>query len=158
MKFLGTFSGYLQADAFAGYDCIYAGGSVTEVACWAHARRKFYEALSTNENACAQVLAMIQQLYAIEKEAHDLEATARQNLRMEKADPILKQLKAWLDVHKLSALPKSPLGKAVTYALNNWDGLCTYLQNGDLRIDNNKSERTLRAMAIGRKNWLFMGS
>lgn len=158
VKFLTRFSGYLQADAFAGYDCIYAGGAVIEVACWAHARRKFFEALHTNEKACGQVLAMIQQLYAVEKQANDFSVNERRALRQEKSLPILLQLKQWLERQKLIELPKSPLAKAITYALNNWKGLCIFAERGDLTIDNNRTERTLRAMAIGRKNWLFMGS
>lgn len=158
VKFLTAYSGYLQADAFTGYDCIYVGGLVIEVACWAHARRKFFEALATNEKVCGQALAMIQQLYAMEKEAAEFGAEERCALRQQKSKPVLLGLKEWLERQKLIELPKSPTAKAINYALNNWKGLRTFLENGELTIDNNRTERTLRAMAIGRKNWLFMGS
>ncbi len=158
VNFLGEFKGYLQADAFSGYDCIYASGSVTEVACWAHARRKFFDALQTNSAACNEALAMIQELYALEKKVHEQSNEERCVGRTECALPILRKFKLWLDKQRLTALPKSPLGKAVTYALNNWDALCRYVADSSLSIDNNKSERALRAMAVGRKNWLFMGS
>lgn len=158
VNFLGNFSGYIQADAFSGYDCIYASGSVTEVACWAHTRRKFFEALQTNGAACNEALAMIQELYALEKKIQEQSKEERSTARAEFSQPILLKFKSWLDKQRLFALPKSPLGKAVTYALNNWEALCRYTTNADLSIDNNKSERALRAMAVGRKNWLFMGS
>lgn len=158
LNFLSEFKGFLQADAFAGYDCIYAGGSVREVACWAHARRKFFDALPTNGSACNEALRMIQELYAVEKAAPDASADERKAMRQATSVPLLVTLKSWLDNQKVIALPKSPLGKAVTYALNNWSALCTFVENGDLTIDNNRSERALRAMAVGRKNWLFVGS
>lgn len=158
VKFLGDFKGFLQADAFSGYDCIYAGGMVNEVACWAHTRRKFFDALQTNSTACGEALTIIQQLYAIEKDAHERSADERREIRQVRAMPILESFKSWLDNQKVIALPKSPLAKAVTYALNNWPALCTYVTDGELSIDNNKSERALRGMAVGRKNWLFVGS
>ena len=127
VKFLSGFSGYLQADAFAGYDCIYAGGAVIEVACWAHARRKFFEALPTNEKACGHALAMIQQLYAVEKRAN--EPAERHALRQKVSKPVLLELNQWLQRQKLIELPKSPLAKAITYALNNWQGLCAFFRS-----------------------------
>lgn len=158
LNFLHDFSGFLQADAFSGYDCIFAGGRVKEVACWAHARRKFFDALSTNSAACSTALRMIGELYAVEKRMHESSDLQRLNERKAESAPILKRLKEWLDQQKLVSLPKSPFGKAVTYALNNWDALNRYLKDGALTIDNNRSERALRATAVGRKNWLFMGS
>ncbi len=88
----------------------------------------------------------------------DVDEVQRQNERILVSKPVLKQIKEWLDLQKLVALPKSPFGKAVTYALNNWGALNRYLDYGALTIDNNRSERALRATAVGRKNWLFMGS
>lgn len=158
VQFLGDFKGFLQADAFSGYDCIFAGGDVVEVACWAHARRKFFDALTTNSAACNEALKMIQELYAVEKETSEKSTAERLAERQAKSVGTLKRMKAWLDNQKVVALPKSPLGKAVTYALNNWSALCTFADNGDLSIDNNRSERALRAMAVGRKNWMFLGS
>lgn len=158
VKFLGNFNGFLQADAFSGYDCIFAGGDVVEVACWAHSRRKFFDALSTNKTACNEALKLIQELYAIEKEIAEKCASEKTAERQSRTVDVLRRIKGWLDEQKVIALPKSPLGKAVTYALNNWNALCVFAGDGDLSIDNNRSERALRGMAVGRKNWMFVGS
>ena len=157
-KFLGDYSGYLQADAFAGYDCIYATGSVREVACMAHARRKFFDSLGSSKKAAEEALLMIRDLYAIEREAAGLGRTERQALRQQKSRPVLERFKKWLDKQHLCALPKSPIGKAVNYALNNWQALCVFLEDGELTIDNNRAENGMRCIAVGRKNWLFAGS
>ena len=163
---------YLQADAFGGYDGIYAGeagGQVTEVACWAHARRKFYDARPSDAAVSAQALAYIRLLYDIEDQAKkstprtggDLTAE-RYRLRQELAVPRLRQLKTWLvsqqAEHGGPVLPKSPIGQAIQYALNQWDALCVYPTDGRLDIDNNAAENALRRVALGRKNWLFAGS
>jgi transposase len=156
-QFLKDYKGYLQADAFAGYDCIFAGGEVTEVACMAHVRRKFFEAQTSSKEA-QHALAIIQELYVIEKEARELEPSRRQELRQVKSLPLLQEFKTWLDRERLVALPKSPIGKAVMYALNNWGALNRFVEDGNLTIDNNRAENALRKIAIGRKNWLFLGS
>jgi len=163
---------YLQADAFGGYDGIYAGeagGQVTEVACWAHARRKFYDARHSDAAASAQALAYIRLLYEVETEAKkaakkaggDL-AAERHRLRKQSAEARLTQFKAWLESqqaeHGGPVLPKGPMGQAIQYALNQWDALCVYTTDGRLAIDNNASENALRRVAIGRKNWMFCGS
>lgn len=167
---------YLQADAFGGYDGIYAGevgGQVTEVACWAHARRKFYDARTSNAEASAHALAYIRLLYDVEDQAreqfesqtaaenHPL-TTIRQALRQERAVSRLEQFKTWLQSQQAQrggpVLPKSPMGEAITYALNQWEALCVYTTDGDLNIDNNPAENALRRVALGRKNWLFCGS
>jgi transposase len=168
---------YLQADAFGGYDGIYAGeagGKVTEVACWAHARRKFHEARSSNQAASMQALAYIRLLYDVEDQAAQQFRTQpkspdakrlsaiRLELRQKLAAPRLQQFKAWLESQQAincgPVMPKSPMGQAIAYALNQWDALCVYATDGDLAIDNNAAERALRRVAIGRKNWLFCGS
>jgi transposase len=168
-EFLQDFRGYLQADAFGGYDGIYAGsqGAILEVACWAHARRKFHEAQRTAGVSAHEALARIGQLYAVEREFKEACANAGSKLprdqqyariaaaRQQRALPLLQSLRAWLDT--LRPLPKSPLGQATAYTLSNWDALCRYTEQGFLAIDNNTSERTLRPAAIGRKNWLFVG-
>lgn len=158
LNFVGDWNGFLQADAFAGYDCIFASGNVLEVACMAHARRKFFDCLSSDKKSAGEVLAIIHKLYAVEREAKTLSFEDRRALRLEKSAPLLRTMHAWLTARKLVALPKSPLGKAITYALNNWRALCRYLVDGELSIDNNASENALRPVAIGRKNWLFAGS
>lgn len=163
---------YLQADAFSGYDGIYAGqagGQVTEVACWAHARRKFYDARNSDPKASAEALAYIRLLYNIEKKAKRIAqdegvplADARQRLRQEHALSRLDEFHRWLQAqqadHGGPIMPKSPMGQAIQYALNQWDALCVYTTDGRLAIDNNASENGLRRVAIGRKNWLFVGS
>ena len=159
-QFLQTFRGYLQADAYAGYDAIYLGSDsgIVEVACWAHARRKFFDARHNYPREAHQVLEWIQQLYDIEDRAGPLPVTARCELRHLEADPVLDKLEAYLATLADRVLPKSALAKAVNYARNQWEALRRYTTDGRLTIDNNVSERTLRHQAIGRKNWLFLGS
>jgi transposase len=157
-QILKGYHGYLQADAFSGYDRLYADGKIVEVACWAHARRKFFEARTSAPVASHQALLAIKQLYAVEREAKDLDAEARLALRREKSKPALETLEAWLRELQPQVLPKSPLGQATAYALDNWEALSRYLGDGRLAIDNNAAERALRGVVIGRKNYLFTGS
>lgn len=157
-RWLQDYQGYLQADAYGGYDGIYAGGHVTEVACWAHARRKFYDAQDSDAQRAAEMLALVAELYAVEREAKDLNDDARLALRQQWSVPVLARIKAWLDAEGGVVLPRSPIGVAITYALNQWQALTTYTTQGFLAIDNNASERALKRVAIGRKNWLFAGN
>jgi transposase len=159
-QFLQTFRGYLHADAYAGYDAIYLGSDsqIVEVACWAHARRKFFDARHNYPRECHQVLEWIQQLYDIEDRARSLPVAARYELRRLEAEAVLDKLEAYLATLAERVLPKSALAKAVNYARNQWAALRCYTTDGRLTIDNNTSERTLRHQAIGRKNWLFLGS
>jgi transposase len=156
-KFLADYKGYLQADAYGGYDGIYHKGDCVEVACWAHARRKFFDAKETDGRRAGQMLEMVRQLYAVEEQAKGLDPEARRALRAEQSRPILAMIKAWLDTEKELVLPRSPMGAAITYTLNQWDALCRYTEQGYLNIDNNAAERALKRVAIGRKNWLFAG-
>ncbi len=164
--FLSDFSGYLQADAYGGYDGIYSGSdintksAVIEVACWAHARRYWHKAIDNDSFRSHHVLAVVSRLYEIERAAtkKNVDASARQSLRMEHAVPLLTDLKEWLDTERDNVLPKSVIGKAFTYTLNQWAALNRYVEDGELNIDNNISERTVKPIAIGRKNWLFVGS
>ncbi len=159
-NFLEAFQGYLQADAYAGYDAIFlgSGDQIIEVACWAHARRKFFDARKNYPREAHQVLDWIVQLYDIEDRALPFSAEARCELRQREADPLLDKIEAYLGELSSRVLPKSALGKAVSYAQNQWQALRCYTTDGRLTIDNNTSERTLRHQAIGRKNWLFLGS
>jgi transposase len=159
-NFLCNFRGYLHADAYGGYDGVFLrpGSKIIEVACWAHARRKFFDAQKSSPREAHQVLDWIHQLYDIEDRARPLSAAARCELRNREAAPILDRLDTYLTQLKSYVLPKSALAKALTYARNQWDALRCYTQDGRLTIDNNTSERTLRHQAIGRKNWLFLGS
>jgi len=126
VKFLKGFSGYLHADAYGGYDEIYldSGGSIIEVACWSHARRKFYDARSSNSREAHQVLAWINQLFDIEDQARQLTSADRLSRRRTASIPVLERIGDWLDDQRLRALPKSSLGKAITYVRNQWDALC----------------------------------
>jgi transposase len=159
-QFLAGYAGYLQADAFSGYDGIYAGsdGRIREVACWAHARRKFFEARSSSPAEASLILETIGRLYEIEDRARPLDDEGRRALRQAEALPVLDRLREELDRLSSRLLPKSALAQAVTYALNQWKALCRYTEDGRLTIDNNVSERRLRDQAIGRKNWMFLGS
>lgn len=165
MAFLKGYQGYLQADAYQGYDILYSEKQVDyhiiEIACWAHARRKFFEIAKqskTVDTAAHQALSFIQKLYQIEREAHDFDDEARQQYRQEKSKPVLAAFKEWLDQLKDRVLPKSPLGDAVNYTLNNWQALNGYVDNGMLSIDNNAAERLIKPIKIGVKNYLFAGS
>jgi transposase len=158
--FLKDFAGYLHADAFSGYDGIFTGsnGRILEVACWAHARRKFFDARSSSPVEASLILEMIRRLYELEDRARPLDDAARRDLRQAEAMPILVRLRAELDRLSAKLLPKSALAQAVTYALKQWQALCRYTEDGRLTIDNNTSERRVRDQALGRKNWLFLGS
>ena len=156
--FLATFEGYLQADAYGGYDGIYSGGRVREVACWAHARRKWDQARTTDPARSHHVLALIQQLYRIERDAKGLTPEEKRAIRQKHSLPILTELEAWLEAERPHLLPKSPAGQAATYVRNQWAALNRYCESGLLSIDNNAAERAMKPCAIGRKNWLFVGS
>ena len=166
--FLKGYKGFLQADAYTGYDALFATRSVVEVGCWAHARRKFFEAQKADPENALYALGVIRQMYAVEREATeqakeqelsraDFEAL-RLRLRQERSVPLLKSFGAWLEKQAAAVLPKSPLAEAVGYARNQWAALQVYTTAGFLEIDNNPAERALRAVAIGRKNYLFFGS
>ncbi|MFZ1005237.1 MAG: IS66 family transposase, partial [Candidatus Sulfotelmatobacter sp.] len=159
-SFLRNFQGYLHADAYSGYDHIYLGSNeaIIEVACWAHARRKFFDAIHSSPREVHQLLEWIRQLYEVEERARELSADARCAMRAAEATPVLDRLGARLAELEKRVLPQSVLSQAVWYARNQWQALCRYTEDGRLSIDNNVSERTLRHQAIGRKNWLFLGS
>ena len=156
--FLSGFEGYLQADAYGGYDGIYLGsrGKIQEVSCWAHCRRYWYKAREQDPARAHHVLGVIARLYELERSAAEADAVARRSLRQSQARPLLEKLKTWLDGEEF--LPKSLIGKAATYTRNQWDGLNCYLEDGELTIDNNRAERAMKPVAIGRKNWMFVGS
>lgn len=156
--FLFGFKGYLQADAYTGYEETYRKGEITEVACWAHTRRKFYDSTETDAAGAAVMLAFIGQLYKVEEKAKEMDVNARNALRQKESKPVLAEIRKYLDWQVMNVLPKSPLGQAVSYTLSNWEALNRYVDDGDLDIDNNAAERALRTVAIGRKNWLFAGS
>ena len=159
-KFLEHYVGYLHADAYTGYDAMFSdiSSGVQEVACWSHARRKFFDAIGSYPREAHQVLEWIWQLSDIEDRARPWTVEARQQLRAAEANPVLDKIEAYLAELAARVLPKSSLAKAVTYARNQWQALRRYTVDGRLTMDNNVSERTLRHQAIGRKNYLFLGS
>jgi transposase len=130
---------------------------VTEVACWAHARRKFYDAQDSDGKRAAEMLALIGELYAVEREAKEADEATRRALRVERSVPVLAKIKDWLDTQGEVVLPRSPMAMAITYAKNQWVALNVYVTQGFLNIDNNAAERALKRVALGRKNWLFAG-
>lgn len=161
-EFMKDFSGFLQADAYSGYDELYqdARRGIVEVACWAHARRKFWEAQSSDLMRSTVMLAYIRLLYDVEREARELKLDGEKRcaLRQAKSVPILDDIKTYLQREQPAVLPKSPEGQAIAYALSNWKALIRYCEDGDLEIDNSGAERSLRGIAVGRKNWMFYGS
>jgi transposase len=163
-KFLANYQGYLHADAFSGYERLYlppaptARARIIEVACNAHARRKFYAARDTEPLRAHQALAYYRQLYALEGAAKDFSEEQRLQMRKDFSVPILERFQQWLQEQRADVLPKSPLGEAIAYALNNGEALARYTKAGYLAIDNNVAEREMKRIAIGRKNWLSVGS
>jgi transposase len=165
-QFLTNYQGYLHADAFSGYDGLYlpdprtGTARIVEVACNAHARRKFYDARGSDALRSHQALAYYGQLYELERRAKELGFTEAQRLqlRQDLSLPILETFRQWLEAQRAQVLPKSPMAEAMGYALNNWSALVRYTEAGFLDIDNNVAEREMKRIAIGRKNWLFVGS
>jgi transposase len=161
-QFLQGYTGYLQVDGYSGYDTLFATGKIVEVGCWGHARRKFYEAQTTDPTRACYALGVMRQLYAIEAEAHresqrcelpQSELWARRlQRRQEQSVALLTTLCHWVENEQRQVLPKSPIGVAIGYALNQWQALLRYTTQGILEIDNNAAERGLRPVAIGRKN------
>ena len=160
------FEGYLQADAYSAYDGLYISGTIIEVGCMMHARRKFYEARTSDPLRAHRALAWIKLLYDVEREAkekHEAQGyeafvAARHALRGERSRLIFKQFQDWLEAEASQVLPKSPIGEAIGYARNHWAALERPLDVGFLELDNGACERALKPVAIGRKNWLFVGS
>jgi transposase len=157
-NYLDGYKGFLQADAYSGYDGIYAGGTIQEVACWMHARRYFYKASQADPARPCVALALIQQLYQVEKAAKGFSPEQRHAHRQEHAVPILDRLEEWMKIQEAVTPPKSLLGDALRYSRNQWQALRRYTEDGRLPIDNGRSERALRQIALGRNNWLFAGS
>lgn len=160
IEILRNFKGFLQADAHACYEPLYRSGDIVEIACWAHARRRFVDAESTEPELAKEALDLIGVLYGIEREARTqgLSPEDRRDLRKRESVPQLKAIEDWMTATKAKTLERGPLGKAISYAQKNWAALCRYTDDGRLEIDNNGAERALRSVAVGRKNWIFLGS
>jgi transposase len=164
IRLLAGFAGYLLTDGYEAYGKVCAEYGLTALGCWAHVRRKFDEAIKAQHllgpekrkaSLAGTAMAMIQQLYRIERETKALSAVERQRIRQERALPLLEDIRAWLDEHLPIVPPRSALGKAMNYAHKQWPKLIVYVEDGRLRIDNNLTENAIRPFVIGRKNWLF---
>jgi transposase len=156
---LSHFSGTLQADAYAGFDHIYESGRIQEAASWAHVRRKFYDLQVVHKSPVGQeALERIGALYAIEDEIRGRPPNERREIRQARAQPLLESLRAWLENCLTKLSKKSDTTVAVKYALRRWEALTRYAEDGSWEIDNNAAERAPRAVALGRKNYLFAGS
>jgi transposase len=154
-KFLAGYTGYVHADAYAGYNGLYAAGA-THVGCWMHARRNFFEAKDNDAARAHDALARIRLLYAVEAEAKEKELTGEKlaAYRQERAGPVLTAFADWVAAEVPRVLPKSKIAEALVYAANQWPTLVRYLQDGRLAIDNGPAEQAIRPLAVGRRNWL----
>ena len=159
-EFLKGYRGRLQADAYGGYDAFFKDPArgLTEIGCWSHARRYYIKALDSDQARMGPALFLIAQLYRVEEQARGWGAEQRLELRQRESRPILDKLHGYLQEIQAEVLPKSPAGRAVRYTLNNWTALNRYSEDGDLEIDNNHTERSIRGVAVGRNNWTFFGS
>jgi len=159
-EFLKGYRGHLQADAYGGYDAFFKDPArgLIEVGCWAHARRYFHKALESDQAHMGPALLLIAQLYRVEEQARPLTSEERLRLRQLQSQPILDRLHNYLLEMQAEVLPKSPEGRAIRYTLKNWTALTCYGKDGDLEIDNNATERSIRGIAVGRSNWMFFGS
>jgi transposase len=156
---LKSFRGILHADGYAGFNTVFDGGRVTEAACWAHVRRKFFEEHATTQSPLAkEALDRIGALYGIEEDIRGKPPDERRRVRQEKASPLLAEMRTWLETTLTKLSGKSDLAKAMRYAVGRWEALTRYLHDGRIEIDNNAAERSIRGIALGRKNWLFAGS
>jgi transposase len=158
-KFLAGYQGWVKVDAYGVEGGVYLGSErISASCCLAHARRKFDEAKSSHPRLAAEALGFFQQLYDIEDRACDLTCAKRQALRQAEALPLLTKLRSWLDQLAEQVPPKLKLGEALGYLRNQWEPLTNYVHDGRLPLDNNATERDLRALTVGRNNWLFIGS
>lgn len=154
-RVFADFTGYIQADAYSGYDQLFLPGGATEVGCWFHARRGFIKSEATDPVLAKQAIDRIRALFKIDEAAADLSDEERALFRQQHAGPLLEELRAWLALTQTQVLPKSPMGQAITYVLNQWVALTQYLNDGRLEMTNNAAERAVKPFAIGRKNWMF---
>ena len=158
LNFLGDYQGYIHADAYSGYDELFRKDGVIEVGCWVHARRKFDEAASSRPQEATEIMARIAGLYKLEAKCFGMKPKDRARQRQQHAGPIIDGMFTRIEELKLATLPSEPLRKALDYALNQREALCRYLDNGQLKPDNNTAENAIRPLALGRKNWMFAGS
>jgi transposase len=155
---LAGYAGYLVADAHSVYDHLFVDGRVTEVACWAHARRYFFKTLGSEPERAREALALIGELFRIERDIASAPRAHRETVRQAKSAPVVDAFFAWCTERAADALPETPLAAALTYATNQREALARFLTDGRLPLHNNRSELELRRQVIGRKNWLFVGT
>jgi len=156
---LRHFRGILQADAYAGFGPLYENGQIVEAACWAHARRKFYDLYMVDRSPiAAEAMQRIAALYAIERDIRGTLPEQRARVRQERAGPLLDQLQQWLSMTLQRVSTKSELAGSIKYALVRWTALTRYRDDGRIEIDNNSAERAIRPLVLGRRNYLFAGS
>ena len=158
-QILKGYTGYLQTDGYSVYNIIEEKTDATLLHCWAHGRRKFHESVQSDPEQASHALTLIGKLYEIERQAKEEMFSVDQirERREEKSIPVLDELKAWMTQAYMNAKPRSPIGKALAYCLERWDKLVIYTTDGRLNIDNNAVENSIRAVALGRKNYLFAG-
>ena len=158
-KHLETYAGILQADGYAGFNKLYETGRIVEAACWAHVRRKFHDLYQAHRSPIAkEALERIAQLYGIEQEIRGRSPSERKQARLAQSRPLLEAMHAWWKATLSKLSPKSDVAVAIRYALERWSALLRYCEDGRIEMDNNAAERALRAVALGRKNYLFAGS
>lgn len=158
-ELLKNYEGYLQVDGYSAYEIFNANKKITLLYCMAHSRRKFFEAQANDTDRSTKALEFFQQLYAIERAIKEQNLYLNQiTIERQKTKPILDEFHQWMKTELLEVLPKSPIGQAISYTLERWNGLCIYTTNPKLNIDNNPVENSIRPIAIGRKNYLFAGS
>ena len=157
---LGERIGWMQVDAYKGYEQVFALGLAMAVGCWMHCRRYFVRAFENKDLRAARPLELIGQIYAVEAASREAGESheARLERRQRDSKPLVAELQGWLDEHRAGEPPSSPLGRAITYADNRWVALSCPFYDGALELDNGDVERALRGTALGRKNWLFAGS
>ena len=157
-EILGDYKGYLVADAHAVYDHLYKTGDVIEVACWAHSRRYYWKALESDPERARQALALIGELFRIERSIADAPARKREVVRERDSRPVVERYFAWCDAEASQVLDETPIAKAIGYARNQKSALMRFLDDGRLPAHNNWSENALRREVLGRRNWLFLGN
>lgn len=156
---LKTLRGVLQADGYAGFNELYENGQLREAACWAHARRKFFDVhVASGSPIAEEALLRIRDLYAVEETVRGKPPDERSRARQARSAPIIAAFRPWLEARRDELSRKSDLAKAIGYALSRWEALTRYLDDGRIAIDNNAAERAIRPLALGRKNYLFAGS
>jgi hypothetical protein len=158
-RHLQKFRGTLQADAYAGFNQLYESGRIQQAACWAHVRRHFYDLEQAHASSVArEALARIGALYGIEEQIRGKPPHERRTVRQAQTKPLLDSLRQWFETTLLKLSRKSDTTAAIRYALSRWDALTRFVNDGHIEMDNNAAERSLRGVALGRKNYLFAGS